>query len=103
MEWIQRHAERYRKDWQKKAVTRRWTTTRCDDCPLKPCGAEEFCKIHEQWRYLLQCYVTDEITSKKYIKNTLQLLEKNKKQLRHPRIPKPAEPLVLPEVKKSTG
>jgi hypothetical protein len=103
MEWIEQYAERYRKEWQKRAVTSRSTVTRCDDCPLKRFGTEEFCEIHEQWRYLLQCYVTDEIASKKYIKNALRLLKKHKKHLKHRQIPETAAPLTLPGVKESPG
>ncbi len=99
MEWVEQHAERYRKDWQKRAVASWWTETRCDDCPLKHFGTEEFCEIHEKWSYLLKCYVSDEITSKKYIKNALHLLKKHKKLLKHRRIPETAEPLMLPGVK----
>jgi len=101
MEWIEQYAERYRKEWQKRAVTSRSTVTRCDDCPLKLLGTEEFCEIHEQWRYLLQCYVTDEIASKKYIKNALRLLKKHKKQLKHRLPPEAAEPLTIPGVEES--
>ena len=49
MEWIEQHAERYRQDRQRHALSRRSAYLRCEDCPLASLGAAEQCEVHEQW------------------------------------------------------
>jgi len=83
MEWIQAHAARYRRDWERNTVASRTQYLRCADCPLEDIGASEQCEIHEQWLYLLHLYLTDETTSREYIEDALALLGKYKGQHRH--------------------
>jgi hypothetical protein len=82
MEWIERHARRYRRTWQRRKVSQETPELRCADCPLKARDAAEHCEIHEQWLYLLRRYVTGEMKSKKYVKKALRLLKEHKKQSR---------------------
>ena len=86
MEWIERYAEEYRKDWQKNMAARQSSTRRCPDCPLIESDSSSFCEIyceiHHQWQDLLQSYIGDNITSKKYVEDTLRLLEEHKTNLK---------------------
>ena len=82
MEWIERHAESYRRNWQRRMVSRQTLHQRCSDCPLRKRGTAEHCEIHEQWLYLLKRYVDGDIASKKYVKKALRLLKRHKKQLK---------------------
>lgn len=81
MEWVQRHAKRYRRRWQTRTLARRTLYERCADCPLGQRGAEH-CEIHEQWLYLLKRYMDGDVASKKYVKEALALLQEHKDQLR---------------------
>jgi hypothetical protein len=83
LEWISKHAERYRRNWQRRTVSRRTSLTRCDDCPLNKLDASQHCEIHEQWLYLLQRYIAGDCSSKKYVKKALKMLKHHKKQLKH--------------------
>ena len=82
IEWIGQHAARYRRDWERSTVASRTTYLRCADCPLAFLGAAEQCEIHEQWTYLLHCYIAGETTNRDYIETTLALLGENKDQQR---------------------
>ena len=82
MEWIEQHAERYRRDRQRHDVTRRTAYLRCEDCPLASLGAAEHCEIHEQWLYLLRQYTAHEISSRSYIESALDLLRRHKEELK---------------------
>jgi hypothetical protein len=87
MEWIQKHAANYRRSWQNRTVARRTMAERCPDCPLGSRGATEHCEIHEQWLYLLKRYMDGQVMTKKYVKETLRMLHKHKKQLQHHNLP----------------
>jgi len=82
MEWVQKKAENYRRNWQNREAGRRSFSTRCKDCPLRKRGAEVHCEIHEQWVYLLQRYIAGTLASKKYVRQSLQLLKAHKKDLK---------------------
>ena len=82
IEWIGQHAARYRRDWERSTVASRTTYLRCADCPLAFLGAAEQCEIHEQWTYLLHCYIAGETTNRDYIETTLALLGEYKDQQR---------------------
>lgn len=79
--WVQRHAKGYRRRWQTRTVARRTMYERCADCPLGQQGAEH-CEIHEQWLYLLKRYMDGDVASKKYVKESLALLQEQKDKLR---------------------
>jgi len=93
MAWIEQHAERYRRDRQRHAVSRDTVYLRCDDCPLASRGAAEHCEIHEQWLYLLRQYTADQVSSRGYIESALDLLRHYKEDLK----------LRSPEQNKGTG
>ncbi len=81
MEWIERHAERYRQEWQRSVATRQFSNKRCPDCPLIANDSDSHCVIHERWQALLQSYADDEITSTEYVEDAMRLLEEHKAQL----------------------
>ncbi len=81
MEWIERHAEQYRREWQRMALSRQSSSRRCSDCPLIAQGGGH-CEIHGRWRLLLEYYLAGDITSKNYIANALELLRAHKSRLR---------------------
>lgn len=83
MEWVQERAVQYRHNWQNREAERRGFGARCKDCPLRWRGIQKHCEIHEQWVYLLQCYITGSLTSKDYVEQVLGLLKTQKKQLKH--------------------
>ena len=85
IEWIEQHAAKYRRDWERNTLTSRTVYLRCADCPLADLGAEEQCEIHEQWLYLLHRYLRSEVNTRKYIESSLALLSEYKDQLRHRR------------------
>jgi hypothetical protein len=97
MEWIQQHAENYRRDWQRRTLSRQSFYLRCEDCPMQSLGATEQCEIHEQWLYLLRLYTAGKLSSQSYIERALAALRDSKEQLRR-RIPKNAE--LAPQAKK---
>ncbi len=82
IEWVERHAEQYRKSWQRSHLPRWLKDLRCSDCPLSHVGLIEHCEIHDRWSELLLRYVGEEITSKEYVEKTLDLLNAHKQRLR---------------------
>lgn len=82
IQWIEQHAERYRRAWQQKAVYAKVVRTRCPDCPLAEEGLSTNCSIHDQWLDLLTQYAADEISSKRYVEDTLRLLTDYKNRLK---------------------
>ncbi len=95
MEWIERRAAQFRRDWERNAVASRTLYLRCADCPLAGLGVAEHCEIHEQWLYLLHRYLTEEVTSRDYLEDALALLGQYKERLRH-RVASVAEPVAKP-------
>jgi hypothetical protein len=82
IEWIEKYAYEYRKRWEKEVIDKELSDQTCPDCPLSSTNTLEHCQIHEQWQELLQQYAADEINSRKYIENTLQLLSRHKEDLK---------------------
>ncbi|MBL8542162.1 MAG: phasin family protein [Betaproteobacteria bacterium] len=82
LEWIEQYAERYRQAWQKKAVSAQAARTRCPDCPLADEGLTANCGIHRRWLDLLNRYIADELSSKRYVERTLGLLTDHKRRLK---------------------
>ena len=83
MEWVEQHAESYRRDWQKKIVSHRMVNQRCPDCPLRAERDDSLtCVIHRQWLQLLNEYLNDEIDSRKYVSDSLVLLREHKNELK---------------------
>jgi len=83
LQWIQEHAEYYRREWQKKELSRIVLDKRCADCPLAQRGTNKpFCTIHNRWVSLLGKYLTDKISSEKYVEETLELLNHHKENLK---------------------
>ena len=82
IEWIEKYACEYRKRWEKEVIDKRFTSQKCPDCPLAKTNIHEHCQIHEQWLELLQRYSADNINSKVYVENTLQLLIQYKDNLK---------------------
>jgi hypothetical protein len=83
MEWVEQHAESYRRDWQKKVVSHHIVNQRCPDCPLQDGGDKALtCVIHKQWLQLLNEYLNDEIDSRKYVADSLELLREHKNELK---------------------
>jgi hypothetical protein len=81
MEWVTRHAEQYRKDWQRRTLSRESFALRCEDCPMRPMGASAHCEIHEQWLFLLRQYMLGETRSRDYVEQSLALLRLHKESL----------------------
>jgi hypothetical protein len=82
IKWIEKYASEYRKNWNKEIISREVLEHKCPDCPLQGESATGHCEIHDQWMELLQKYVTDEIDSREYVKNSLLLLSAHKEDLR---------------------
>jgi hypothetical protein len=82
IEWIEAHAERYRQAWQNKVVYVRATQTRCPDCPLTEEGLTSHCEIHHRWLDLLNSYIAGEVSSRRYVEDTLRLLTDYKARLK---------------------
>ena len=82
LEWIQEHAEQYRKHWHQKAITQILLHKRCSDCPLIDDGISENCAIHEQWINLLKDYLAGKVDSEKYISESLRMLDEHKQELK---------------------
>ena len=97
MEWIQQHAENYRRDWQRRTLSQQSFYLRCEDCPMQSLGASEQCEIHEQWLYLLRLYTAGKLSSQSYVEQALAALQGGKDQLKR-RIPLQAQ--VAPGAKK---
>lgn len=82
-EWIERHAQRYRQEWQnRKQLSGLLPDRRCPDCPLVDRGSAGSCMIHKRWVGLLNEYAAGEIPSESYIKATLRLLQEHKDRLK---------------------
>lgn len=80
--WIIEHAERYRQEWQRRAFSKMVLYKRCADCPLIHDSSISYCVIHSRWVALLKEYIADEISSEKYIEETLDLLTQHKTNLK---------------------
>ena len=80
--WIKEHAERYRREWLRKTLSKRVSDKRCRDCPLQYGSEKDFCRIHKKWTILLNEYVTDKIDSEKYIEKSLHILNQHKNDLK---------------------
>lgn len=80
--WIEKHAERYRQEWQRRTFSRIVLGKRCADCPLTHDNSKYFCIIHSGWVVLLKEYIAGEISSHKYIEETLHLLNQHKTNLK---------------------
>ena len=83
LKWIKEHAEQYRQEWLRKALSSCVADRRCQDCPLLHSSSnKEICSIHSKWVILLNKYVTDKIDSEKYIEETLRILNQHKDELK---------------------
>lgn len=83
LQWIREHAEHYRLEWQKKKLSRMVLDKRCADCPLMHRGTNKrYCTIHSRWVTLLKEYLADQISSERYVKETLALLDQQKSNLK---------------------
>jgi len=82
IEWIEKYAREYRERWEKEIIDKEFSSQRCPDCPLAQINIGEQCQIHRQWMDLLKQYAADEIGSKKYIENALELLAQHKEDLK---------------------
>ncbi len=82
MQWIEQHAESYRREWQKKVLPHQAAERRCNDCPLGSGDSVHHCAIHMKWLKLLQTYLKDEIDSVEYVQNALDMLREHKDELR---------------------
>ena len=89
VEWIERHAEQYRRAWQRSHLPRWLREMRCTDCPLAHGDLLHHCEIHEQWSALLTRYTNAELTSGEYVKSTLRLLKAHKQRLKKRPAPAP--------------
>jgi hypothetical protein len=83
LQWIRENAEHYRREWQKKELSRIVLDKRCMDCPLlRRSTNKPFCTIHNRWVALLREYLADQISSERYVEKTLNLLNQHKKNLK---------------------
>lgn len=83
MQWVREHAEHYRREWQKRELSRIVRDKRCADCPLVHHGTNKpYCTIHRRWVALLREYLADQIGSKRYVEETLNLLKHHKENLK---------------------
>jgi hypothetical protein len=82
LEWIEAHAYEYRKAWEKEAIGKEFSRERCPDCPFATMNDSEHCGIHEEWLSLLQRYAADEINSREYVENALNLIVRHKEDLK---------------------
>ncbi|MGB5833485.1 MAG: hypothetical protein WBG92_16020 [Thiohalocapsa sp.] len=81
MDWVVQHAADYRRYWQRRTISERTWSLRCEDCPIAERSADEPCEIHEQWLYLLRRYMLGDIRSRDYVERALALLQANKDAL----------------------
>jgi len=86
LDWIQEHAEQYRKKWQSKAITQLLLHKRCSDCPLIDNGSSGNCSIHNKWIELLKEYLAGEVDSEEYVVESLRILDEHKQELKISRI-----------------
>ncbi|VAX35603.1 hypothetical protein MNBD_UNCLBAC01-1914 [hydrothermal vent metagenome] len=82
MGWIEEYASKYRTQWEKETIHKEFFNCQCSDCPLLKESSAKHCEIHEHWLQLLNQYTSGEINSKKYVKNSLNLLTQNKENLK---------------------
>ncbi len=82
LEWIEKHARNYRQEWQKRILSERVERQKCPDCPLVGDTRSTTCEIHDQWFRLLQRYVEKKITSRKYVEDSLKLMDDQKARLK---------------------
>ncbi len=82
MEWVEHSAKQYRRAWQRKYLSRWMHDLRCPDCPLSGAHSILHCEIHQLWSELLSRYAKEEMTSREYVEQTLQLLNENKEKLK---------------------
>ena len=82
MAWIETNARRYRQKWEKLATIDVLTETRCPDCPLSGGSDKERCEIHARWLTLLRRYAASELSSRDYVKTSLELLAAHKNRLK---------------------
>jgi hypothetical protein len=82
LEWIEDHAKRYRLAWQRRVISDESSQHRCADCPLVRLDASAPCEVHARWSSLLQEYLDDRISSRRYVEDTLALLSEHKSRLR---------------------
>ena len=80
--WIREHAERFRDEWRKKNFSRILHDRRCPDCPLLHNESTSHCIIHKRWIGLLEEYLADDISSDRYVDETLKLLNQHKQNLK---------------------
>lgn len=80
--WIEEHAERYRRQCQRKVFSRIVLHRKCADCPLINDNSKSSCIIHKRWVVLLRAYIADDISSDKYVEETLNLLNQHKTDLK---------------------
>lgn len=81
IEWIARHAEQYRAQWQSQEVENQVQQVRCIDCPMNALGEDEYCAVHFKWLELLNRYSRNELTSIEYVKSSLNVLQAHKSEL----------------------
>lgn len=86
LDWIHDHAEQYRKQWQKKAITQLLLHKRCSDCPLIDDGSSSNCAIHGKWTELLKDYLAAKVDSEEYVEESLSILDEHKQELKISRI-----------------
>ena len=82
MEWIERHAENYRRAWQRTVISKTASKKRCADCPLLRQAGSGNCAVHGKWLALLQRYLSDELSSAEYVEDALRLLQAHKSELK---------------------
>ena len=56
LEWIEKNAERYRRNWQRDVIAEKLTDSRCPDCPLERDEESSHCEIHDEWLDILNSY-----------------------------------------------
>ena len=81
MEWIEQHAENYRRTWQRTVVSDTAVNRRCMDCPLIQLGDPRKCAVHDDWLALLDRYQSKKLTSAEYVEDALTLLQGHKSEL----------------------
>jgi len=82
LEWIEKYAENYRRNWEKKTVPAYVSQKQCEDCPMVIEGNAAHCAIHHEWLQLLEDYCQHEISTRSYVLNALALLQEHKNQLK---------------------
>ena len=82
LDWIAEHAERYRMRWQQQKLSDLVIKGRCRDCPLCDDGSRSNCMIHKRWVGLLKEYIDGDISSERYLQETLRLLNEHKGSLK---------------------